>query len=408
MAYRSLTEQIYLEIMEGVEKKVDWNELLDKYRKSKGPFYNAFSRALPQLRARCEKLFAEISQGEEKRKELDKDIAQSEERKRELDQAVNNTDARLKKLEEAEAEASERLSSYDEEIQGKKAMASSLTRVEESGFSPERLEELGKKVDEIGTGHGLSPDEAMSKFFDDLKLWSEKLGLEVEVQRLSSTKKQIEDSLKELEKRYRRKKAAIEMLEELREEGVGTQRIQVWNITARSAGVEVEELHREIEKWGNLREANRAEEEKKKKLSEEIARAEASLQEVELRKAEVEGAIGGVAEEAVNMVRAAGQKAKDEIARITLGIKGEIHELHSEALKVGEEVGRIEKALPSKKEVKNLFDFITSPHLVSKDSPVLFSVTSSLLEWLKNNEGKIPASYSLQKELERLKGELSK
>jgi len=35
-------------------------------------------------------------------------------------------------------------------------------------------------------------------------------------------------------------------------------------------------------------------------------------------------------------------------------------------------------------------------------------VTSSLLEWLKNNEGKIPASYSLQKELERLKGELSK
>ena len=47
MVYRSLTEQIYLELMEGVEKGLDWDEFLVKYRGSKGPLYNAFSRALP-------------------------------------------------------------------------------------------------------------------------------------------------------------------------------------------------------------------------------------------------------------------------------------------------------------------------------------------------------------------------
>jgi len=45
MVYRSLTEQIYHELMQGMEKGEDWDEFLVKYS-GKGPLYNAFSRVL--------------------------------------------------------------------------------------------------------------------------------------------------------------------------------------------------------------------------------------------------------------------------------------------------------------------------------------------------------------------------
>lgn len=303
MVYRSLTEQIYLELLEGVEKGLDWGEFLAKYGKNKGSLYNAFSRALPQLRARCEKLFAEIREKEGRRKEIDRDMALGEERKRELDQATREAETSFKKFEKANAEVKERLRGYEREIQDKEALASSLSRLEESGFSPERLEELGKKVGEIGTSHRLAPDEAVNKFFDELKLWDERVWLEAEVERLTSRKNQTEKRLEEIEKSYQGKKAAIEALEELGKHGVGTGRILLWNQIVRSARVEVSELEREIEKWSSLREANKAEEEKKKKLDAETVTARASLQELDSRKAEIEGAIRAIMEEGVEAVR---------------------------------------------------------------------------------------------------------
>lgn len=94
--YRSLTEQIYLELMAGVEKGLDYDEFLAKYSGSKGPLHNAFSRALPQLKAKCQNLFTETRQREERRQEANKQIAQGQERQRELSRAVRDADTRLK------------------------------------------------------------------------------------------------------------------------------------------------------------------------------------------------------------------------------------------------------------------------------------------------------------------------
>jgi len=396
--------------MEGVEKGLDWDEVLAKYGKSKGPLYNAFSRALPQLRARCEGLLAETSQGEEKRKELDKYIAQRGERKRELDQAIGDAETRLKKLVQDEAAAKERLSGSEKEIQDRKGLASSLTRLEKLGFSRERLEELGEKVSEIGASHRLAPNDAVNKFFEELKLWDKRVGLEAEVERLTSRKNETEKELKEIERRCQGKRAAIEALEELRKHGVATRSILLWNEVAAAAGVEVSELGREIQNWGSLREANRAEEERRKKLNDEITRARASLQELGLKRAEIEGAIAGVTEEGVKRVREAGVKATEEVTKITQGIRKEIDELYARAFEAGEKVGRVEKTLPAKEEVKKLLDFISSPHLLPKDHPVLFSVTCSLLQWVKNNRQNIDVlDYErIERGLETFKKELSK
>ena len=37
----SLTDEIYLELLDGLEKGLDWQRFLAKYSTSKGPLYNA-------------------------------------------------------------------------------------------------------------------------------------------------------------------------------------------------------------------------------------------------------------------------------------------------------------------------------------------------------------------------------
>lgn len=148
---------------------------------------------------------------------------------------------------QAEAEAKETLSGYEKEIREKEALLSPLKRLEELGFSPEWLQELGEKVREIGASRGLHPNEAVNKFFGELRLWDERLELEAEGERLSLRKDKVEKELERIERSYQGKKAAVEALEELREHGVGMRRILLWNQIVRSAGVKVGELKREME-----------------------------------------------------------------------------------------------------------------------------------------------------------------
>lgn len=103
-----------------------------------------------------------------------------------------------------------------------------------------------------------------------------------------------------------------------------------------------------------------------------------------------------------------GEKAEEEIGEISLGIKEEIEEIYARALKVGGKVGKIEEALPSKKEVKDIFEFISSPYLLPKDHPIPFNVTCSLLDWVKNNRQNIFLYYRIEEGVENLKKELSK
>jgi len=46
----TLTEDIYYELMDGLEEGLDWQQFLAKYGVSKGPLYNAVGKALQETK----------------------------------------------------------------------------------------------------------------------------------------------------------------------------------------------------------------------------------------------------------------------------------------------------------------------------------------------------------------------
>ncbi len=225
MAYISLTERIYIELTEGINKGLDWDELLRKYGKSKGPLYGAFSRFIVESQGQIEKLVSEIKQKGEKDKELDSLLGEKEKRSNQLDEEITNKESLSLELEGKNAGITERLDDYEKQVKQQEHLLSSLRVIEESGFSPERLKELGERLKEMETEHGLGPGQAVGKFFDDLKLWGRKLALEAEIAKLDSEKERKGRKLEQIQQDYQGKEAAVEAIIELKEHGVGARRI---------------------------------------------------------------------------------------------------------------------------------------------------------------------------------------
>ena len=52
----SLTDEIYTELMDGLQKGLDWQHFLAKYGASKGRLYNALGRAIAAAEAKIRAL----------------------------------------------------------------------------------------------------------------------------------------------------------------------------------------------------------------------------------------------------------------------------------------------------------------------------------------------------------------
>jgi myosin heavy subunit len=415
MVYRSLTEQIYVELMDGIDKGLDWDELLKKYGGSKGPLYNAFAHTLPELRKRYEKLASEIMECKETSKEAKSSLEDEQRAIARLGQEIKDRQALLERLSEDEKKAEEKLNRRRREIKEKEELLSSLRKMDEMGFSSERLEQLAKLTRAMGARCKLSPSEAVNKFFQDLQLWDDKLGLQVEIERLAAEKDRVEtqksvreEEMATLEQRVRGKEAAIEALQELASRGVEKKRIILWDQILRLAGVRVETLKEELERWASLENACAAKEKRIKRLDEESTKMAARLKELETRRAEIEGAVKGAIEESVRLIKQAGEEARTSIRSAVTKAGEDLKALYDHALKAGERIGEMEKSLPSKAEAKSLLDFINNPSILPRDNAVLLRVVASLYAWVDYNEGKLSFTYTMKEGLKALRKELER
>ena len=66
----SLTDEIYLELLDGLEKGLDWQQFLAKHGGSKGPLYNALRRVIAEGEAKIAAL-------SEKRMKLQEEVNQA-------------------------------------------------------------------------------------------------------------------------------------------------------------------------------------------------------------------------------------------------------------------------------------------------------------------------------------------
>lgn len=89
----SLTDEIYLELLDGLEKGLDWQQILAKHGASKGPLYNALSRVLAEVRA---KLTALSEEKKHVQGELDQDRLKLDS----LDQNIKEAESNVARLED--------------------------------------------------------------------------------------------------------------------------------------------------------------------------------------------------------------------------------------------------------------------------------------------------------------------
>jgi len=183
----SLTDNIYNELLDGLDKGLDWQQLLVKYGASKGPLYNAIGRFFTEVGARIAALKEEESR---LRSELD----QAELMLDSLNQRINEAESNIASLEDRKTTLMEQVETLETNLEKKSELSNHLAELETFGLNLERLSLLQDTLRTIGARYSLKNEEAASKFFNDLKDYN--LLLEVEVQ-LRNLQTQIET--KELE-----------------------------------------------------------------------------------------------------------------------------------------------------------------------------------------------------------------
>ena len=98
----SLTEEIYQELIEGLEKGLDWQQVLAKHGASKGPLYNAAGRVIAEIPARLTTINEAMKQGQAKLDELGQRLDELDQKMKTADEALQAKSEELIQLEERE------------------------------------------------------------------------------------------------------------------------------------------------------------------------------------------------------------------------------------------------------------------------------------------------------------------
>jgi uncharacterized coiled-coil DUF342 family protein len=364
---QTITEQIRSELWEGLEKGdlSAYERLLAQYPREKGSFYYALGLVFIEARKKIEEMTKEIGALKKEREEL---VGSVSGLRRERDVLRNELD------------------SLDLVLSSKKELLRKAQSLEEVGFSPEHLEELYSTVREMEAKRGLSPEEGVRKFLEDLKVYDEKRGFELEVSRLEALKKRLEGEIGEkeeelgrIERRLKSRRRVSEAVDELVEtHKLKKEQIIAWSEILWKAGVDVDDLEEEIEKYGDLKRLIKAKGEGLERKENEIKEREATLAELKTEQERVKSSIKALTEAGVEEIKRLGE----EIRRW-----GEIKE----------EAGKLEREI----KLGRYFLYASGePHLAGEvPLPALFSFLEILEGWCraKNLDPEVEAGERISK-----------
>ena len=328
----SLTDEIYLELLDGLEKGLDWQRFLAKYSTSKGPLYNAIGRLFTEVGPRIAALNEERKQVQEK-----------------LDQAELTLDSFTPKTREAEsniASLEDRENVLDEQVEAQEAklaemseLAMHLAELERLGFDSERLKQLQEALGEIGAKHGLRSKEAVSKFFEDLKDYGAVLGARLQLKGLQTqieTKKLEAENWQAKEEAFRRKhndlKEDVGAVHALNARGIKTSQIITWNKVL-SRFQTVEQFEQSLAQYGDMAKLLEAGKEEAQSYELRSANAQGQVEALEKKGAKIEGSIDALKVAGVRELKAMTEEATKQLKAVAA------REI-KEAQAVGQEVRR--------------------------------------------------------------------
>jgi chromosome segregation ATPase len=328
----SLTDEIYLELCDGLEKGLDWPKFLAKYKNSKGPLYNAIGRFFNEVALKIQALNEEKSrvQGELNRAELELDS---------LDQRKEEAESNIVSLENRGNTLTEQVETLEDELAEKGELAKRLAELERLSFDTERLIQLQETLREIGMKHSLKGKEAVGKFFDALKDYGTVLDAELQLKGLETqieTKKLEAENWQAKEEALKRKhndlKEAIEAVHVLRAKGIKPSQIITWHRIL-SRFQTVEEFDQSLAQFGDIIRLLNAKKEETENWELRLANAQGQVETLEKERAKIEGEIDALKKAGMKELKAMTEAGTKQLKMLAENVKTEIREVGQEVRK---------------------------------------------------------------------------
>lgn len=314
----SLTDEIYRELLDGLENNLDWQQFMAKHSASKGPLYNAIDRFFTEVGPKI------VALNEEKSR-VQSELDQAGLTLDSLDQRKKEAKSNITSLEDRENILNGQVETLETELAKKSELAKHLAELERLGFNIERLNLLRDTLWQTGEKHGLNSKETVSKFFDDLKNYDLVLEAEVQLKGLQTqieTKKLEAENWQAKEEALRRKhydlKEAIEAVGALRAKSIKESQMIAWHqILTRFQTVE--QFAESLTQYGDMTKLLKARKEEAENYELRLAKAQSQVETLEKERAKIEGAIDALkvagVKELKTMTEAVGKQLKVVAAR---------------------------------------------------------------------------------------------
>jgi len=325
----SLTDEVYRELSDGLDKGLDWPKFLAKHNNSKGPLYTAIGRFFAEVGTKIAALNEERDrvQGELNRAELKLDS---------LDQRKKETESNIVSLENRGNTLTEQVETLEAELAGKGELAKRLAEIERFGFHGERLIQLQEALKEIGTRHGLKGKEAVDKFFDVLKDYETVLGAELQLKGLETkieTKKLEAENWQAKEETLKRDyynlKEAIEAVHIFFNKGIKLKQIVAWHKVVDRFQT-VEQFDQSLAQYGDMIGLLNAKKEEIENSELQLANAQDQAETLKKERAKIERSIDALKEAGIKELEAMSEDGTEQLKTLAENVKTEIREVGQE------------------------------------------------------------------------------
>jgi len=369
----SLTDEIYTELMDGLEKGLDWQGFLAKYGNTKGPLYNALGRVIREVEGKIRALT-------EKKVKVQEELDQAGLTLDSLDRKIKEAESNVAALDDKENVLHDQIETLETKLAEKSEFATHLAELERLGFNIETLRQLQEALREIGARHGLKGKQAATKFFGDLKDYEGVLEAQLQLKGLESqveTKRLEVENWQAKEEALRRKhdelKEAIGAVHALRTRNITVSQVISWQRIL-SQFETVEQFEESMAQYGDITKLLNARKEEAESYELRLTKAQSQVETLEKERAKIEAAIDtlrvagleqvkAMTDEAMKQLKAQVAREVKEIQAVGQSAKSQFDDcltqlnvLTERAYELGEKIGQMGTHLQKYEAVKDVLE----------------------------------------------------
>lgn len=326
----TLTDKITQELLDAANGPGGLEDVLKKYKTSKGPLYGGLAQATAMLIEKLSSLSAKCKEAEEKCQERQEKIKTLEKSIADLNKGV---EAKIKEL-----------ASLDDRVKQVEALIDQAKALGGLGFGLEQLTMLHDQLAHLATSQGAKPEEAVAFFFQEIDGYQSLVSLELEARRAevaaSKAKAELERwqaEAKAAEAKAKARKTSIDFTDKLLVQGIKQGDLPQWSQILTKAGMTPELLAQELEQFGSLQKLYQERQQQAQNLENQAKALASQVKALSEERQQVSAAIGAVREKALAGIETASKKTLENI-NLLMNKAQEYGELERQAGKLFEEL----------------------------------------------------------------------